>query len=137
MPSSNATMAWNLHRLGILFNEPGWRNRAVQMLASQLDMAIRYPTSFGVWCNLLLEMISGTAEILVLGEDAEALVRTFWKKYVPHRVLMHAATPVEGFPLMDGRTATDKTSIYICKDYACRLPVYGTEEALKVLLTYK
>ncbi|HSF44626.1 MAG TPA: thioredoxin domain-containing protein, partial [Chitinophagaceae bacterium] len=69
-PSGNSLMANVLLRLGILFDEPGWQERAVKMVDSVSQMATRYPTSFGIWADLLQELVHGTLEIVVLGENA-------------------------------------------------------------------
>ena len=66
-PSGNATMAYNIYRLSILFDIPEWKQNAERMISSLSNAAIHYPTSFGIWSNLLLEMTLGTYEIAVVG----------------------------------------------------------------------
>jgi uncharacterized protein YyaL (SSP411 family) len=70
MPSGNAVMAWNLYRAGILLGREDWKMQSAQMLESVKEAVQKYPNSFGVWANLLLELSRGTHEILVLGKDA-------------------------------------------------------------------
>jgi hypothetical protein len=71
MPSGNALMAWNLYKAGILLGEEEWKRQSAQMLQTVKEGVIKYPNSFGVWANLMLEMVQGTHEILVLGPKAE------------------------------------------------------------------
>ncbi|HYH55380.1 MAG TPA: thioredoxin domain-containing protein, partial [Anseongella sp.] len=73
-PSGNAVMAANLYRLSIFFDKPEWRERAAAMVGSAGEVIVKYPTSFGVWVALLGEMITGTAEIAIVGKD--------WKNYL-------------------------------------------------------
>jgi hypothetical protein len=40
-------MAWNLHRLGLLFDQQEWRKRAEIMVETVKDAAVKYPTSNG------------------------------------------------------------------------------------------
>jgi hypothetical protein len=137
MPSSNAVMAWNLHRLGLFFNIPDWVRRSALMLEANRDAAVKYPNSFGVWSNLLLEKVIGTHEILVLGPDSFQLSQDLLKNYIPNRVLIQAENVTDRFPIMHGRSVGEdgETRIYICREYACRLPVINVDDALKQLLT--
>jgi uncharacterized protein YyaL (SSP411 family) len=137
MPSSNAAMAWNLHKLGILMNKPEWRKRSALMLEANREAAMKYPTSFGVWSNLLLEKVMGTHEVLVLGTAAAAWAAELMRYGIPNKVLMQAVKPDERFPLMAGRSSgkEGETLIFVCKDFTCGLPSNSVEDALKQLLT--
>jgi hypothetical protein len=137
MPSSNAVMAWNLHKLGLFFNIPDWVRRSALMLEANREGAVKYPTSFGVWCNLLLEKVIGTHEILVLGPDSFRQSQDLLKNYIPNRVLIQAENVTDRFPIMHGRVVGEdgETRIYICKEYACRLPASNVDDALAQLLT--
>ena len=137
MPSSNAVMAWNLHKLGLFFNIPDWVRRSALMLEANREGAVKYPTSFGVWCNLLLEKVIGTHEILVLGSDSFRQSQDLLKNYIPNRVLIQAENVTDRFPIMHGRVVGEdgETSIYICKEYACKLPASNVDDALAQLLT--
>jgi uncharacterized protein YyaL (SSP411 family) len=137
MPSSNAAMAWNLHKLGILLNKPEWRKRSALMLEANREAAIKYPTSFGVWSNLLLEKVIGTHEVLVLGPEAAEWAAELMRNGLPNKVLMQAVNPVERFPLMAGRRTGEEggTLIFVCKNFTCGLPSNNVADALKQLLT--
>jgi uncharacterized protein YyaL (SSP411 family) len=137
MPSSNAVMAWNLHQLGILFNRSEWTRRSSLMLEVNREAAIKYPNSFGVWCNLLLEKTRGTHEIVIIGQHASAYADQLLRNFIPNRVLIRAEKKLSGIPLMSqrGEEREHETVIYVCRDYLCGLPVYSVRDALKQLLT--
>jgi uncharacterized protein YyaL (SSP411 family) len=137
MPSSNAIMAWNLHRLAILFDRPEWMRRSALMLEVNREAAVKYPNSFGVWCNLLLEKTKGTHEIVIIGQDAATYAGQLLRNFIPNRVLMQSEKRQSEFPMMNkrGEESEVKTMIYVCRDYACSLPVDSINEALKQLLT--
>lgn len=137
MPSSNAVMAWNLHRLGILFNHAEWIRRSALMLEANREAALKYPNSFGVWCNLLLEKTTGTHELLVLGKESASFSAELLRNYIPNRVLIQSRQTLPGLPLMEGRETPGEgeTIVYVCRDYACGLPVNNVGDALKQLLT--
>jgi uncharacterized protein YyaL (SSP411 family) len=132
-PSGNAVMAHNLYELGIVFDEPGWKERSVKMLAPLAGMVSRYPTSFGVWASLLQEMNVGTWEVAVVGKDGENLRSGLFDLYLPHRVLMSAITENQDFPLLLGKGGLEGSWIYLCKDYACQQPVESIERFIALI----
>lgn len=135
IPSGNAAMAWNLHRLGLLFDQQEWRNRAEMMLETVKDAAVKYPTSYGIWSNLLLEFTQGTHEILVLGPQALPVGKSILSHFIPNKVFMAATDATMGYPLMEGRFSASETCIFICRNYACSLPFTSLEEAVDFVLT--
>jgi uncharacterized protein YyaL (SSP411 family) len=135
IPSGNAAMAWNLHRLGLMFDQQEWRKRAEMMLETVKDAAVKYPTSYGIWSNLLLEFTQGTHEILVLGPQALPVGQAVLSHFIPNKVFMAASDAAMGYPLMEGRFSASETLIFICRNYACSLPFTSLEEAVDFVLT--
>jgi hypothetical protein len=41
----------------------------------------------------------------------------------------------EAYPLMEGKKPAKSTSIYVCKNYTCGLPVSSIEEVMPKVLT--
>lgn len=133
VPSGNSVMAYNLYRLGILFELQDWKQQALDMMSS-LGLAVgRYPTSFGNWACLLQEVISGTNEIAVTGEGYQQLLSDVLIAYIPHRVLMAAPEASPEYPLLAGRTANRNASIHLCRNYTCQLPVFSAKELMLLI----
>ena len=135
MPSGNAVMAWNLYRLGILTGRASWRGKAVQMAIGMQNVCKNYPTSFGLWASLLIEIQQSTYEIVVLGDDAPQKARKLMRAYVPNKVMLVSKDIQEGFPLLEGRVPTRESTLFVCKNQTCQPPVQSPEDALKMLLT--
>ncbi len=135
MPSSNALMAWNLYKAGILLGEEGWKSQSAQMLKTVKEGVIKYPNSFGVWASLMLEMVQGTHEILVLGPKAIEKGSILLKHFIPNKVVMLATETDDQYPLMQQKSITDDTLYYVCRDYSCQLPQKGYQEVLLKVLT--
>jgi uncharacterized protein YyaL (SSP411 family) len=123
IPSGNSMMAGNLYRLSILLDRPLWKERALKMVSSLEQIITKYPTSFGVWAALLMEIFAGTLEIAVVGKNNEELTRELHEFFLPYKVLMRSDTDNQQFPLLAGKTSSGKPLIYLCKDYACQQPV--------------
>lgn len=132
-PSGNAIMARNLFQLSILLDKTEWRERTEQMLSAMGQIALRYPTSFGVWLQVIFEMVQGTAEIAVVGENWETYLKDVLHLYIPHKVVMASGSGPDAFPLLRDRPTGAETRIYLCQNYACRQPV-TTIAAFKSLI---
>jgi uncharacterized protein YyaL (SSP411 family) len=133
VPSGNAIMCRNLYELSILFDIPAWKERAINMLTAVGDKVTRYPSSFGVWANLLLEIVDGTEEIAILGDNALGISTEILALFLPHKVFMQSRTPGERFPLLAGKRQDERTLIYFCRNYACQQPVSSLDGLLKIM----
>jgi uncharacterized protein YyaL (SSP411 family) len=133
VPSGNAVMAYNLYHLSILHDKKEWKQRSMDSLTSLGRAISRYPTSFGIWACLLLEIIAGTCEIVIRGINYSKQHMKVLAHYIPHRVLMVSDIQNPGFPLLTDKPVTDAISIWLCRDFAC-LPPVTTAEALISLI---
>jgi uncharacterized protein YyaL (SSP411 family) len=122
-PSGNSFMARNLYEISFLLDEPDWRERSEQMTASMGELAGKYPTSFGAWLSLLMEMTTGTNEVAVVGPDAEISGREMLITYLPQTILMVSESGNDRFPLLRGKKISGKTLFFLCKNYECQAPV--------------
>jgi uncharacterized protein len=127
IPSGNAVMASNLYRLALLLDRPNWKKRSQEMIISLEKAIIKYPSSFGYWAGLFLEIATGTSEIAIVGIDHQRLLREILGEYIPHRILMASVKEGE-FPLLRGKGAGNITNIWLCRDYTCRQPVNSLAE---------
>lgn len=133
VPSGNSVMAKNLWQLSILFDKPEWRQRSIDMTASLGNAIVRYPTSFGNWAGLLMEFVTGTNEIAIVGEEAGQLCSQVLQAYIPQRVIMSSSLVDKDYPLLAGKPAGDKTSIYLCRSYTCQRPVFSVNELMLLI----
>ncbi|MFT3681785.1 MAG: thioredoxin domain-containing protein [Ferruginibacter sp.] len=127
-PSGNAVMASVLFKLSVVFDNAGWKNRAINMLSVISPMAAKYPGSFGIWASLLLQQVSGLNEIVFAGAGAEKMAAGLLAKYIPSRVILTAMQPGSEFPLISGKFIAGKNVAYLCKNYTCQAPVSSPEE---------
>lgn len=127
VPSGNSVMASNFHRLGIIYDDQNYRERAWQMVSSFGDMALKYPTSFGVWLSTLFQLNFGSNEIAITGPEYSSVLKRILSLYLPHSILMAAASEND-FPLLRGKNNKGQTLIYLCKDYACQKPFESVAE---------
>lgn len=126
-PSGNAVISDCLYRLGVILNRSDWREQAYVNVMLMHSVAFRYPTSFGVWADLLQMLTYGVKEIAVVGEDFASIRKSILAHCIPYKVLQStrggASEELSGYPLLEGKKSEGKTNIYLCQDYSCQLPV--------------
>ncbi len=132
-PSGNATMAWNLRYLSLIFDNNEWRSISNKMLASMLHMITRYPTSFGKWAGMITGSVHGINEIAIVGNHHKPLTRELLSNYLPDRVLQSSKLGDSTFPLLQNRYHPQETNLYLCKGYACLKPVTDVGSLLQLL----
>jgi uncharacterized protein YyaL (SSP411 family) len=135
-PSGNAVMADNLYRLGLYFDQAGWRDQALRMIGSLGNAIVRYPTSFGLWACLMQELADGTNEIALISNEPDDVLLQVLKRYIPHRIIMASDAPSNAFPLLSGKEKKGENTLYLCRNYSCKKPV-NSIEALMDLIGHK
>ncbi len=132
-PSGNSIMAWNLLYLSVVFNNTGWRDRALAMSAALSNVAIKYPTSFGLWTSVLSDICNGLNEIAVVGERYNEVVLSMMSNYLPNKVIQSSPEDNDEFSLLFGRYKKGKTYIYLCRNYSCMQPVESVCDLLQLI----
>ena len=133
VPSGNSIMAYNLHHLSILFDKKEWEERSLAMIMGLGNAIITYPTSFGNWACLLLEMITGTNEIVIMGSDNSGLQAEIHQQYIHHRIIMSSVTANPDFPLLAEKDPGKTPSIFLCRNYTCKLPVFSVKDLISLI----
>ncbi|HLI85459.1 MAG TPA: thioredoxin domain-containing protein [Bryobacteraceae bacterium] len=141
-PSGNSVAALNLLRLWQITGRAGFRESAEKLMAAfhpHLSAAAMAVPQMLVAHEFLL---SEPRQIVIAGRrgapDTNALLETVFRRFLPNRVLL-LADPAETQPALaapelaamhplDGRAAA-----YVCRNYACQLPVCDTGELAKLL----
>lgn len=135
IPASNSIMARNLHRLSLFTYDENYGEIASKMLGGMKDLVLKDPGFLCNWANLFLEILLPTAEVAIVGKDAEAKAREFQQAYFPNLILAFSDSPTENVPILQGKTpdSAGNALIYVCFDHACRKPVSNLKEAVAQL----
>lgn len=133
IPASNSAMARNLYRLSFLLDEPSYEEKATQMMSRVEKLLDTDPAYLSNWACLYTDMHLPTAELVLVGPEARKMSQPLHQQYYPNRLVLGTTTSSE-LPLLKERKALDnKTTIYVCFDKSCQLPVHEVDEALKQL----
>jgi len=130
-PSGNSMMASNLLYLSVVFHEPEWAERAWRMTSSLIRPVTTYPGSFGGWATLIQAFTYTIPEVVITGKKPEMARKEFLSHLIPYRVLQSAQEENTQFPLLRDKPVTPHPLIFLCKDYACQLPVNEVATAIR------
>jgi len=130
IPASNSAMALNLHRLGLLLDQPEWSALADKMLSQLKKLVVAEPQFLSNWACLFAYRTTPTAEIAIVGPDAQAFRQEIDQMYYPNKVLTGTVAGSDLPLLRDREAPDDKTTVYVCYDRACQLPVSTVNEAM-------
>jgi uncharacterized protein YyaL (SSP411 family) len=133
VPSGNSMMAYNLYHLAILFDKAEWRQRSLKMIHSLEKAISRYPASFGLWACLLQEIVDGTNEIVITGNDYSNEHSQLLKHYIPHSLILTSGTLDFAIPLLADKPRTDGVLIYRCRNFSCLPPVKTAKELISLI----
>ncbi|KAA5533226.1 thioredoxin domain-containing protein [Taibaiella lutea] len=122
-PSANAVLMEQLAILGNLMESGKWLEQSEGMMLAQLQSSLRYPSSFARWAVQMQRYQKGLKQVLICGKDANLKLEE-WRAYF-HPEAYTLATKQEERDIIatKGKLQEDKTLIYLCKDFACRMPV--------------
>ena len=145
IPSGNSMAALTLQRLAKLLDNDDYFAKAETILKANQPYMTQAPRGY---LNMLLAVDfyqDPPKEIAVIGPQGDPglrrLLETLHDHFVPNKVLASfdpgkadASRTSERIPLLAGKTLIDgKPAVYVCKNYACQLPVTTEEAMLKQL----
>ncbi len=133
IPASNSEMAKNLFVLGTYFYSDTYINMSKAMLNNVKQSALDGGAYYANWDILMSWFASPPYEVAILGSDFEAKRRGFARNYLPN-VFLSGGRNEGRLSLLEGKLIEGQTTIYVCQDKACKLPVTEVEEAMQQIL---
>ena len=134
IPSSNAIMASNLYAAAFLLEQSNWKMMAEQMLSPISLLFKEAAGDLTYWANLYSSFYKGNMQVVVIGEKHEAYRKELAKYFLPHKLLLSSKAENADSPLLKSKVAIDgKTSIYVCQNNSCKMPVYDVEAAMELI----
>lgn len=132
IPSSNSQMARNLYALGEYLYNPEYSETAIRMLNNVAHDLIGGGPYYANWGILYAQFATPAYELAIVGPECIRRRREFDQYYLPH-VLFIGAENDGTLPLLAHKSVKDQTTIYVCRNRSCNLPVTETSQALEQL----
>lgn len=133
IPASNSLMAHNLYSLGMLVSYDEYIELADWMLSKlkrSMMTDVQWVTN---WAALYVMRVQPTAEVVLVGPEIDTFRKEIETTFWPNKIVVGAKTTSD-LPLLEGRlSSTDTTTVYVCFNKTCQLPVHSVEEALQQL----
>ncbi|MEQ6120210.1 thioredoxin domain-containing protein [Reichenbachiella sp. MALMAid0571] len=130
IPASNSVMAGNLLKLGTIFENEKYTDAASYMIAKLSSLTEREPRFMTNWAVALHLKLKELYEVVIVGEKANDIRNELSKHSLPNHIFMGTESNSD-LPLLKDRTAVNgQTTIYVCRNRTCQLPVHTVEEAL-------
>jgi len=137
MPSGGSVAAMVLAKLGAYTGNTEYSDAAEAALASMRSQMSRAPLGFASWLSALDFVLSEPSELAIVGADALPMLRVVRSRYWPNLVVAAKEGDAESrVPLLADRDAIDgAATAYLCRHFACELPVTSTEDLARLLRT--
>jgi uncharacterized protein YyaL (SSP411 family) len=144
IPSGNSVAAMNLLRLARITAASGMESRAEEVTMTFSRGIMNSPASHTYFMCALDFAFGPSYEVVIVGnsgsEDTKSMLHALWKSFVPNKVLIFRNTESGNFetdtmaPYTASMTAIDeKTTAYVCRNFACELPTTEIEKMLELL----
>ena len=135
VPSGNSVMAGNLFYLSVIFDNKEWKEKAAGYLHNLSDLITKYPTSFGNWASIFIDIVAGINEIAICGTDYEILRDELNSYFIPNKVIQCAGNFIENkYPLLAQKSISTQPLVYLCRNYTCKVPVDNVQSVINEIV---
>ena len=129
IPSSNSIMANNLFKLGHYYGNKQYAENAKAMLNNVKETAISYGSGASNWLNLYSNYLGDFYEVAIVGPQAIEKLKQLNEVYLPNKLIV-GSLKESNLPLLEYKYNENETTIYVCINGACKLPVKESKKAL-------
>jgi uncharacterized protein YyaL (SSP411 family) len=134
IPGSNSMMARNLYRVGSMYYDQDYMKKGTQMLKNLYNeiSETTAPDFYSNWLQLYYDKANPPYEVAIIGDNAATLRSQLSKSYLGNAMLLGGKD--EGsLPLLKNKLQEGETTIYVCQNKTCKLPVYSALDAIKLM----
>ena len=133
LPSGNSVSAFVMLRLYHLSQEQTFLEITTKIMESQAQMAAENPFGFGYLLNTISMYIQKPTEITVINTENSEICKSLLLDYLPNSIMVtinnnSQLKALSSYPFFAGKVFEDKTSVFVCKDFTCSLPLHSLDE---------
>ena len=134
MPSGNSVASGVLLRLYHLVHDEQFLIITTKILKKQAQMAAENPFGFGYLLNIIYLFLQKPTEITILDSKNNEISNSLEQKFLPESIMIRIKSKsqlaqLSNYRFFSGKVFDDnKTIVYVCKDFACSLPLQKLNE---------
>lgn len=135
IPSGNAVMARNIAHLYQLTGQSSWQTHFDNLIAAFASQINRYPPGYSLFL-MALDLMYGPGQQLVLSGSKVTtdIINPLKSHYLPNTVWLavsdHDRSAINRLAPFTTGFASDDLTLYLCKSFACELPIRGCDNIL-------
>ena len=144
IPSGNSVAAMNFIKLNRITGETKWVEISDKIFMTFSKEINNTPTAFSYMLNGFLFESNEPKEVVVVGSGKDPETKLAIEKiksiYIPSKVIIFKDTDDKSNKLtplakwtMTQESIDDKTTFYVCRDFACKIPTTDLKLALKFI----
>ncbi len=139
LPSGNSVSCFVLLRLFHLSQNQQFLEIATKIMESQAQMAAENPFGFGFLLNTIYAYLEKPLEITILNESDKEMYEFLTKSFLPESFMISINNSkqleyLSDYPFFAGKNFdSSKTSVFVCKDFTCSLPLQTIDDLKKEL----
>ena len=121
--------------ISVIFDKKEWKEKSVGFVNNLSELIIKYPTSFGNWASLFIDIVAGINEIAICGTGYEILRDELNTYFTPNKVIQCTDTPDENeYPLISQKSIFSQPLVYLCRNYTCMVPLDNVPSIIKEIV---
>jgi uncharacterized protein YyaL (SSP411 family) len=133
LPSGNSVSAFVMLRLYHLSQEQTFLEITTKIMESQAQMAAENPFGFGYLLNTISMYIQKPLEITLINTENSEICDSLLLDYIPNSMIITIQNTsqlqnLSEYPFFEGKSFEDKTTVFVCKDFTCSLPLHTLDE---------
>ena len=133
LPSGNSVSAFIMLKLYHLTQEKLFLRISVKIMESQAQMAAENPFGFGFLLNTIFIYLQKPCEITIINKESLQICNYLHTKFLPESFMVTIQNKSQlddliSFPYFSGKIFEDKTSVFVCKDFTCSLPLHSIND---------
>ena len=139
LPSGNSVACYALLRLYHLTQEKKFLEVSTKIMESQAQMAAENPFGFGFLLNTMYMYLQKPLEISILNNNNTEIVNYLTNYFLPESIMVSINNPkqydaLSNYAFFAGKKYDSNfTSVFVCKDFTCSLPIHTTDEIKQIL----
>ena len=133
LPSGNSVSSFVMLRLYHLSQEQSFLDISIKIMESQAQMAAENPFGFGYLLNTISVYLEKPIEITIINSENSEICNSLFGTYLPSSFMVtvensEQLNALSDYPFFSGKSFEDKTSVFICKNFSCSLPLHTLDE---------